>query len=375
MIEDKNIPAGTSEERHTEPVSGLSLAFFFGGLTFVILLLVLLVEGGLSFLLLGLPIFREDGGLANGRLLVNLLLFASLAVGAVFALIFGRVITRPMNNIIDTVNRIAAGDFRARLTFPSALGRLPAAAELSGSVNTMAEELENTEMLRSDFINNFSHEFKTPIVSIVGFAKLLKSDSLTPEQRAEYIAIIEAEAMRLSVMATNVLSLTKVENQSILTDLTEFNLSEQIRTCFLLLEEKWSRKGLDLRLDFDEVNIVGNEELLQEVWLNLLDNAIKFADPGGYVSVTLTETGTDIRVEVVNSGSTVAPENRERIFRKFYQAERSHAGGGNGIGLAIVKRIVDLHHGKVFVTSGANFTTFTVLLPRDPVRPVAEEIK
>lgn len=151
----------------------------------------------------------------------------------------------------------------------------------------MAEELENTQMLRSDFINNFSHEFKTPIVSIAGFAKLLRRGNLTDAQKEEYLAIIEEESLRLAAMATNVMNLTKVENQTILTDLTTFNLSEQIRACVLLLEEKWSRKELDLDLEFPEYTIRANEELLKQVWINLLDNAIKYSPNYGEIGVRI----------------------------------------------------------------------------------------
>lgn len=228
----------------------------------------------------------------------------------------------------------------------------------------MSEDLENTELLRLDFVNNFSHEFKTPIVSIAGFAKLLRSSDITEEQRQEYITIIEEESKRLSSMATNVLSLTRVENQTILTDVTKFNLSEQIRNCFLILEAKWTQKALDLVLDIDEYEICANEELLCQVWINLIDNAIKFTPYGGTVTVRIAEDGDSILVTVENTGSTIAPENTRRIFQKFYQEDRSHATPGNGVGLAIVKRVIDLHGGLIWVRSENEVTAFTVKLPK-----------
>jgi signal transduction histidine kinase len=228
----------------------------------------------------------------------------------------------------------------------------------------MAQELQNTEVLRSDFINNFSHEFKTPIVSIAGFAKLLKRGNLTDEQKNEYIDIIEEESLRLSYMATNVLNLTNVENQTILTDVSEFNLSEQIRSAVLLLEDKWSRRKLEMYIDFDEYMIFANEELLKHVWINLLDNAIKFSPEYGVLGIKIEEINEFLYVSISNSGDPIPSELREKIFNKFYQADESHSSEGNGIGLAIVKRVVELHNGIVSVQSKDNLTTFTVKLPK-----------
>ena len=228
----------------------------------------------------------------------------------------------------------------------------------------MAEELENTQMLRSDFVNNFSHEFKTPIVSIAGFAKLLRRGKLTEEQKQEYLAIIEEESLRLAAMATNVMSLTKIENQTILTDLTTFNLSEQIRGCVLLLEEKWSRKELDMDLEFPECSIRANEEMLKQVWINLLDNAIRYSPAHGEVKIRIAEKPDTLAVTVTNYGPDIPANKIDKIWGKFYQADESHASEGNGIGLAVVKRVVQLHDGNASVASGDGATAFTIALPK-----------
>ena len=166
-------------------------------------------------------------------------------------------------------------------------------------------------------------------------------------------------------MATNVLDMTKVENQTILTDVTRFNLSEQIRGCLLLLlEGKWRNKEMDFSLEFGEHMIMANEELLKHVWINLLDNAIKFSPQGGTVDVEIQERGEALAVTVRNSGSRIEPDQLEKIFHKFYQADESHATEGNGIGLALVKKIVQLHEGAVSAKSDAQGTAFTVTLPR-----------
>ena len=229
--------------------------------------------------------------------------------------------------------------------------------------NTL-RELESTEMLRSDFINNFSHEFKTPIVSIVGFAEILESSDISEEERAQYISTIKEEATRLANMATSVMNLTKIENQSILTDTKSFNVSEQIRSCLLLLERKWSKRNIELDFEIDEYHITANEELLKEVWINLFDNAIKFTDDGGTISVRISEGERELTFDISNTGPTIPIEKQKYIFNKFYQADESHTSKGNGIGLAIVKKIVDLHCGAVTVKSGYGVTTFTVVLPK-----------
>ena len=288
----------------------------------------------------------------------------SIPIGFLVSLIAVKFPMRPIRDLIDGMDALASGDFQIRMKEDSIMRRYPAFREVSDSFNKMARELESTEMLRSDFINNFSHEFKTPIVSIAGFAKLLKRGKLPPEQQREYLDIIEKESLRLSYMATNVLSLTKVENQTILSDVTEYNLSEQLRSCILMLERKWESKRLDLQMEFGEHTICANEELLKQVWINLLDNAVKFTPEGHTVRVGIEEGDTSLLVTVMNTGSEIEPEDQEKIFRKFYQADQSHSAQGNGVGLAVVKRIVDLHGGAVSVSSAEEVTAFTVELPK-----------
>ncbi len=303
------------------------------------------------------------GELQLGQVILFMSLI-SLIIGGVSVFFSSRLPLKPVNEIINKMNRLAAGDFKTRLKFGDTMSAHPAVKELTTSFNTMAEELQNTEMLRNDFINAFSHEFKTPIVSITGLANLLEAGNLTEEQRVQYARAIREESMRLSSMASNVLILTKVENQTILTDVSRFNLSEQVRSAVLLLEENWSNKNIDLQLDFDEFMIEANEEMLKQVWINLIDNAVKFVPRCGTVELEVIDAGEKLCVKVSNTGCEISPEKQEKIFAKFYQADESHAMQGNGIGLAIVKRIVELHNGKVSVNSGNDITTFTVLLPK-----------
>jgi len=354
-----NIRKKTRAKRRNQ----LSLSLVFSVLIFFSFLFTVLVAAAVALSL----IEQDEQSLGSVRALANRwlpwIVPASVALGTALASLVSRIPLRPINEAISALNRLAAGDFGTRLHLTGWISRVPAMEELNESFNKMAQELENTELLRTDFINTFSHEFKTPIVSIAGFAALLKRSSLTTAQKMEYVDVIREESLRLSAMATNVLNLSKVENQTILRDVTVYNLSEQIRSCVLLLENKWSPKNLEMHLDFDEYRIAGSAEMLRQVWINLLDNAVKFTPDYGTVRVDIHRQDGKILVTVANTGSTIPKEQQERIFQKFYQAGPARALGGSGVGLAIVKKAVELHRGSVCVTSGSDATAFTVTLP------------
>lgn len=306
--------------------------------------------GGISFL------YEE-----KFRFPILLLLFAivSIVVGTAISFMLSRIPLKPFHTLMDGMEKLSEGDFQTRID----LGDAQIGKKLSDSFNLLAQELENTEMLRSDFVNGFSHEFKTPIVSILGFARLLRRGSVPPEQQQEYLGIIEEESARLAAMATNVLNMTKIENQTILTDVSRYDLSEQLRTCILLLEKKWTQKKLQITAEFGEYMIDANEELLKQVWINLLDNAVKFAPEEGAVSVSIRQNQDALIVTVSNTGPEISEESRSRIFRKFYQEETSHSGEGNGLGLSIAQKIVKLHRGRISAESCDGITSFFVELP------------
>lgn len=290
-----------------------------------------------------------------------LLLLISVIVGTVVSLVISRVPLRPVRRVIDAINRLAAGDFSARLS----LNATPTFRELTESFNRMAEELGSIELLRTDFINNFSHEFKTPIVSIKGFAEELKHDDLSREQRDEYLDIIIAESSRLASLATNVLNLSKIEQQVILTDRRNFDLTEQVRRCVLLFESSWEKKHLTLSVDLEEIVYFGSDELLSQVWLNLIDNAVKFTQQGGAIVIRLSQDAERVRFAISDDGCGIRPDVLERVFDKFYQGDPSRASGGNGLGLTVAKKIVDLHGGVIACRSLEGVgTEFTVDLPR-----------
>lgn len=333
----------------------------------IMVLAVLVVVLGLSaftaYLLDALGVLASDGGISATQIVIFMAI-SSVVMGTTISVITSKMILSPLNMITSKLKSLTSGNFGTRVDFDRIVSRVPSFLELSEVFNKLSEELKNTEMLRSDFINNFSHEFKTPIVSIAGFAKLLKKGNLTEEQQNQYLDAIEEESLRLSYMATNVLNLTKIENQSILTDLSTYNVSEQIRSSILILEPKWAKKDIEFQLELNEYTINANEELLKQVWINLIDNAIKFSQSGAEVTIKAADIKDYIFVSITNYGKEIAPDTKSKIFNKFYQADVSHSTEGNGIGLAIVKKIIELHKGTVSVTSEEQSVTFTVTIPK-----------
>lgn len=269
---------------------------------------------------------------------------------------------RPLNDLVRGMHEVSQGDFSVRLQGEDLPGEM---GEVIRSFNDMSQELGSLEMFRKDFINNFSHEFKTPIVSIRGFAKQLERDDLTEQQRREYIAIIVSESDRLANMSSNVLLLTKLENQTIVTDKSVYRLDEQLRNCILLLEKQWEAKNIELDLDMDELDFKGNEEMVAHIWVNLINNAIKFSPEAGVLGVALKKAGADIVVQVSDQGEGMDAATQQRIFEKFYQGDTAHATEGNGLGLSLVRRIVDLCGGSISVQSETGMgSTFIVKLPQ-----------
>ena len=327
---------------------------------FVILIMSVLV----SFLFVSL-LHRHGMLKVSGRFSWQgpLMIFGmtSVIMGCFFSWIFSKRILSPFREIIDAVNRLADGDFKVRLHLTEELWE---SREMTKSFNHMAEELGSLEMLRSDFVNNFSHEFKTPIASIRGFARMLQREDLTREEQKEYLQIIVDESERLTGLATNVLNLSKIENQTILTGQVQFNCTEQIRRIIALLEPKWSKKNLKFLLEADEIMIYGNMELLEQVWINLLDNAIKFSPDSSGIELLLRKRPGGVLFTITDHGSGIPSEAQTHIFDKFYQGDTSHTVQGNGLGLTIAKKIIELHKGNIQIKkSDISGTIFEVMLP------------
>lgn len=310
-------------------------------------------------------VFLETGVIpkdwVTNDIVLSTMVFGITAIffGSVMAVIASIFFVKPMGEIVDGIGRLASGDYSNKLNTDRKTFMKPVAS----SINKLSLELEKNEFVHSDFINNFSHEIKTPINSINGLISLMKKGNISKAKQIEYLNIIEDEVHRLSNITTNILTLSKLENQSILPNKINFNVSEQIRICVLLLEKKWNVKNLNLSLDFDEYEINGNEDMLKHVWMNLIDNAIKFANDGGELNIRVNKRTKYICVEVENTGSEIKKEDIDRVFNKFFQSDTTHTKEGNGIGLSIVKKIVDLHDGRIYVESENNITNFTVYLP------------
>lgn len=286
-------------------------------------------------------------------------------IGTIMAAAVSKFVLNPLRRLINATEEIKKGHYDVRVTDQTIIGELN---NLLQSFNSMAGELENTELFRKDFINNFSHEFKTPIVSIRGFARQLQKDNeahmLTDEQRREYTDIIVDESDRLARLSANILMLNKFENQQIVTDKTEFYLDEQIRRAVLILEKQWEAKNIELSLELDEIKYLFNEEMLSQVWINLIGNAIKFSSEGGVISIRCREKDGKAVIDVIDSGDGMDSDTVKKIFDKFYQCDTSHKSEGNGLGLSIVKRIVELAGGEISVISElGKGSTFRVSLP------------
>ena len=273
------------------------------------------------------------------------------------------VFIHPLQRNIEAMKKLANGDFTVRVNHAEH-GYVPREmVEFEQSFNKAAEELGGTEILRKDFINNFSHEFKTPIVSISGFADLLLDEDVTPEEQREYLQIIRDESRRLAQLSGSVLLLNRIEAQTILTDCTDFSLDEQLRQCILVTRQKWRDKPLQFEAALASCTYHGSEALVKEIWLNLLDNAAKFSPENGTISVTLhCEQGRPV-VAVTDHGCGMDAETCRHIFEQFYQGDTSHRTQGNGLGLAMAQKIAALHGGAVTVDSRpGSGSCFTVVL-------------
>lgn len=267
----------------------------------------------------------------------------------------------PIIKINDAAKKVSKGDFSVRLEEKSIAKEIE---EIATSFNIMVKELASTETLRSDFVSNVSHEFKTPLSAIEGYATLLQDESLSKDEQARYIERILENTSRLSRLTQSILSLSQLENQEIVLQKEQYMLDEQIRRVLLGYESIWEEKNLAIDLNLEATPFYGNKALLAQVWSNLIDNAIKFSNPFGVLSIHCRPFGSGVRVIVRDTGIGMSEDVIKRAFDKFYQGERSHTGQGSGLGLALVKRIVTLCGGSISLESEVGSgTAITVQLP------------
>ncbi len=279
---------------------------------------------------------------------------------APFNVVLYRARAKEVNTLSNAIKKVAEGDYTTRIPTK----RREQITPIYASFNKMCAELESVQMLRNDFINSYSHEFKTPIASINGFASLLLEKNLTAEEQRKYLEIIVDESARLSNLATNTILLSKLSSQQSVADSEQYDLSEQIRQCSIILSKKWLDKEIEFGCELPEILFVGNKEMMQHLWLNLLDNAIKYTPVGGEITVEAAIGNDCAVVKIKDTGEGISPDIQKYLFDPYFQGDTSHSQQGLGLGLAIAKRIVELCGGTIAAQSELSVgSTFTVTLP------------
>ncbi|MCM3627176.1 HAMP domain-containing histidine kinase [Paenibacillus glycanilyticus] len=270
------------------------------------------------------------------------------------------------NSMRDALRRIAQGDFKVRLNFGKKMD--PRYTEILDEINLMADGLEKLEVLRQEFISDVSHEIQTPLTSISGFARALQNESLESDTRIKYLRIIEGESSRLSKLSENLLRLASLDSEKHPFEPKRYRLDRQLGTLILSCEPQWTNKSIDLNADLDDVYVHADEDLLSQVWINLISNSIKFTPEGGQIDITLRQTNGHAEFRIKDTGIGIAAEQQEQIFQRFFKSDkaRSRKIGGSGLGLSLVKKIVEMHHGNVVVESElGQGSVFIVTLPTD----------
>ena len=336
-----------------------STLIFLVMFVFGVLFWSILVAGLLTYFL---SIREWLPGISGNRIAVALIwmMMFTMFLGIVSSIVAGDRVLRPLRCLTHATKEIASGNFDVRVE----VGGSDELILLGKSFNEMAEQLGSIETLRSDFINNISHEFKTPIVSIRGFARRLKKNNLSEERRQEYLDIIISESDRLAELSSNILLLSRLESTDKVLDRSLYSLDEQIRRSILLLSPQFEKKRLAIDIDMDPLEIMGGEEFTGHIWINLLNNAIKFSQPGGVIGVRLHRDGAHAVVRISDTGVGMDEGVKAHIFEKFYQSDASRKTEGNGLGLALVQKILELTEGSIQVESEVGKgTSFTVFLP------------
>jgi signal transduction histidine kinase len=313
---------------------------------------------------MGLVFNQENIGAAAKVTFLNVLLLTFL-FGTIDYVRRKLMVDRPVKLITEATERIMQGDFSVRVR-PMRGAGMEGFNQIGMAINAMAQELSGTETLRTDFIANVSHELKTPLAVMGNYATMLQRPGITQDEKNEYAKAISEAARKLAQLITNILKLNKLENQQIFPQPKEFDLGEQLCESLLGFEDAWEDKNLEIETDMEEnVRIKSDPELLSLVWNNLISNAVKFTPHGGRIGLSLKTEGGSVVVQVCDTGCGMKPETGVHIFEKFYQGDTSHATQGNGLGLALVKRVVDILNGEISVQSVyGQGSTFTVKFKR-----------
>lgn len=269
---------------------------------------------------------------------------ASLLIGALITVLISKNFLRPINTLSSAMKRVAGGDFTVKLNEDVSIAFVH---QLNSDFNHMVHELNTVGTLRNDFVSNVSHEFKTPLAAIEGYAVLLQDESLSIEDRREYTERILFSSRRLSTLVANILAISKLDNETMPLPHSVYRIDEQIRRNILSLEPKWSAKNIEFELNMENIEFNAVESLMNHVFVNLIDNAIKFSPDGGMIYVSLAINDDTLNFTIANSGPAISDETMKHLFEKFYQGDTSHRSEGNGLGLALVKKIILLHDGSI----------------------------
>lgn len=306
----------------------------------------------------------ENNLFRNYAMLLAYALLFSIVVFMIIIMGLSNKAMKPIVQLNNATQEVAKGNFDIFVVNDSQ----DEIGQLTESFNKMAKELKSIEYLRKDFVSNVSHEFKTPISSILGFAKLLENRNLTEEEKKEYLEIIVEESERLSNLSTNILKLSKLESQDIVFNKAEYSLDEQIRRVILLLEPKWCEKNIDFDIDMENISFLADEDLMQQVWINLLNNAIVYSYQNGVIHIKMYKQKEEEKAVIIikDEGIGMDKHTKDRMFEKFFKGDTSHSKEGAGLGLALVKRIIDLHQGVIEVESEpGNGTAIMLTFPNE----------
>lgn len=316
-----------------------------------------------------IKIFYKEAITYEKLVLVCILILVLALIIAWFSLWVGAGhLTKPLIDVSNTVKQVAEGNFKVNIkrrdTTKCEYEYINEVDELAKNVNKMVAELDGMDYMRKDFMSNVSHEIKTPIAAITGFTEILLDGSIDESERQEYLEVINKESMRISRLCENMLHMSRLDSQVIVSSMQKIRLDEQLRKCIILLTEKWSDKEIDFSIDLEEVSILSDYDMLQQVWINLIDNAIKYSRENCKIDISVKRLNDkSVKVSISDNGIGIEEGKLHRIFDKFYQCEESHKKSGSGLGLSISKRIVELLNGTIECKSKKDSgTTFEVTL-------------
>ena len=316
-----------------------------------------------------IKIFYKEAITYEKLVLVCILILVLALIIAWFSLWVGAGhLTKPLIDVSNTVKQVAEGNFKVNIkrrdTTKCEYEYINEVDELAKNVNKMVAELDGMDYMRKDFMSNVSHEIKTPIAAITGFTEILLDGSIDESERQEYLEVINKESMRISRLCENMLHMSRLDSQVIVANLQKIRLDEQLRKCIILLSEKWSDKEIDFSIDLEKVSILSDYDMLQQVWINLIDNAIKYSRENCKIDISVKRLNDkSVKVSISDNGIGIEEGKLHRIFDKFYQCEESHKKSGSGLGLSISKRIVELLNGTIECKSKKDSgTTFEVTL-------------